>query len=146
MNATFGRAGEPGKAEHALNLVLAHQEVEPLGVLGHDLVFAVLNVLPVQLACAQAVNAVFFGGFQMVKHLGIKQQGFRRDAANVQACAAELVLFFDEAGLQSKLAGAESGCVSAGAAADDGYVINRLWQSSAPSRWKVGSRQTTDCK
>jgi hypothetical protein len=45
----------------------------------------------------------------MVIHFGIKQQSFGRDAANVETRAAKLVLFFNETGLQSKLAGAKSG-------------------------------------
>jgi hypothetical protein len=45
----------------------------------------------------------------MVINFGIKEQGFGGDAANMQAGAAELVVFFDEAGLEAKLAGAESG-------------------------------------
>jgi hypothetical protein len=64
----------------------------------------------------------------------------------VQARTAKLVLFFDEAGLQSKLAGAESGRVSAGTSSDNGNVINCVWQGSAPSGRKIVSRQTFDCK
>ena len=109
MHAAFRRAGEAGEAEYAVNLVLADQKVESLGVLGDDLVLAVLNVLPVQFAGAQAVNTVLFGGLEMVIDFGVKEQGLGGDAANVQARAAELVFFFDQAGLQSKLAGAESG-------------------------------------
>ena len=146
MHAVFGRASQAREAEHAVNLILAHQKIEPLGVLGNDLVLAVLDVLPVQLARAQAVNAVFFSGLQVVINFSVEQQSFCGDAANVEAGAAELVLFFNEAGLQTKLAGAESGRVSAGASADDGNVINSVWQNSAPSGWKIVSRQTSDCK
>jgi len=64
----------------------------------------------------------------------------------VQARATELVIVFNESGLQSKLAGAERSRVSARASADDGDVINSVWQNSAPSDWKIVSRQTSDCK
>jgi hypothetical protein len=45
----------------------------------------------------------------MVIDFGVKEERLGGDAANVEAGAAELVFFFDQAGLQSKLAGAESG-------------------------------------
>jgi hypothetical protein len=70
----------------------------------------------------------------MVVHLSVKKQSFGRDTANMQARAAKLVFLLNQAGFQSKLAGAECSCVSAGSSADDGNVINRIWQSSAPSR------------
>src|SRR6266853_1147988 len=133
VHAVLCGAGEAAEAEHAVNLVLADEKIEPLGVLGDDLVLAVLNILPVELACSQAVNAVLFGVLEMVIDFSIEEQGFGGDAANVQACAAELVVFFDEAGFQSKLARAECGGVSAGSGADDGDVINGVWHSSAPS-------------
>jgi hypothetical protein len=78
-------------------------------MLGNNLVLAILDVFPVQLASAQAINAVLFSSLQMVIHLSVEQQRFCGYAANVETCAAELVLFFNEARLQSKLAGAESG-------------------------------------
>ena len=117
----------------AVNFVPTDEKIQALGVLGDDLVLAVLNIFPVQLARAQSVNAVFFRGLEMVINLGIEEKRFGRDAANVQARAAELVFFFDQAGLQPKLAGAEGGRVSAGPSADNGNVINRIWQGSAPS-------------
>src|SRR6185437_324826 len=99
MHAIFGGAGEPTEAEYAINLILAYQKIQTLGVFGNDLVFAVLDVLPVQLTCAQTINAIFFSSLQMVIHFGVKKQSFCRDAANVEARAAEFVIFFDEAGL-----------------------------------------------
>jgi hypothetical protein len=82
----------------------------------------------------------------VVINFSVEQQRFGGDAANVEACAAQLVFFFNQAGLQSELAGAESGRISAGPSADDGDVINSVWQNSAPSDWKIVSRQTSDCK
>src|SRR4051812_31390010 len=68
----------------------------------------------------------------MVGELRIEQQRLGRDAAHVQAGAAELVVFLDERGLQAKLAGADGGGVTGRAGANDGNVIDRLWQRSAP--------------
>ncbi len=101
-------------------------------MLGHDLVLAVLEGLPIQLARAQTVNTVFFRGLQVVIDFGVKQQRFGRDAAHVQACASQLVVFLDQAGLQPKLSGTESGGVSARPSADNGNVIDDLWHGSTP--------------
>src|SRR5437899_2782942 len=42
------------------------------------------------------------------------------------------VVFLDERDFQSKLTGADCGGVTGGAGANDGNVIDRLWQRSAP--------------
>ena len=109
MHSVFGRASKARKAKHAIHLIFAHQEIQALGVLGYDLILAVLDVLPVQFSRAEAINAIFFSGLQVVINFSIKEQRLGGDAANVEAGAAELVIFFNEAGLQSKLSGAESG-------------------------------------
>ena len=70
--------------------------------------------------------------FQVVPELGIEQQRLGRDAAHVQAGAAEHVVLLDECGLQSILAGADGGGVAGRTAADDGNVINGFRQRSAP--------------
>src|SRR6185369_3125729 len=106
---------------------------------------AVLNIFPVQLACAETVNTVFLRGLEMVIDFSVEKQGLGRDAANVQARTAQLIFFFDETGLQSKLAGAERGGISTGPSAENGNVINRIWQGCAPPVAKVLSRQTSDC-
>src|SRR5207248_1706109 len=119
--------------EYAVHLVLFHQKIQALGVLGDDLILAVLYDFPIQFARAQTINAIFFGGLEVIVNFGVKQQGLGGNAAHMQACAAELVFFINQAGLQSKLAGAECGGVSAGPAPDNGNVIDGLWQGSAPS-------------
>ena len=50
----------------------------------------------------------------------------------MQTGATQVRIFLDEGGLQSKLAGANGRSVSRRSAADDGYVINCLWQVRAP--------------
>src|SRR5262249_14190156 len=108
-----------------------HQEIQPFGVFGDNLVLAILNSLPVQLAFTQAVNPVFLSCLQMVVHLGVEQESLSGDTAHVQAGAAQLVVFFDQAGFQPELACAECGCISARSSADNGNVINGFWQGSA---------------
>src|SRR5258708_822862 len=123
VHAAFGWPSQASEAEHAVYLVLAYQKVQALGVLGDNLVLTVLDVLPVQLACAQAVNAVLFGIFHVVINFRIEQQCLGGNAAHLQACAAELFFLVDQAGLQPKLAGAEGGSISAGSTANDGKVM-----------------------
>ena len=50
------------------------------------------------------------------------QQGFARDAADVQTSAAKLLFFFDKRGFQSKLTRTDRGDVTAGSRADDNDV------------------------
>src|SRR5262252_4190658 len=117
MHATLRRAGKAGEAENTVNLVLAHQKVQSLGVLGDDLVLAVLDVLPIQLACTQTVNTVFLGSLEMVVDFSVEQQCLGWNTADMQASAAQLVFFFNQGCFQTELAGAECGGVSAGTAA-----------------------------
>ena len=77
-----------------------------------------------------AFDAEFLGVFQVVPKFGIEQQRFGRDAAYVQAGAAEHVVFLDEGGFQAVLAGADGCGVTSRSAADDGDVINGFRQRS----------------
>ena len=69
----------------------------PLACLATIFRFALLDGGPVQLARVDAFDAEFLGVFQVVPEFGIEQQGLGRDAAHVQAGAAEHVVFFDKA-------------------------------------------------
>ena len=131
-NAVLRRAGQLAVAFHGLDLVLLHQELEALGVLGDDFLLALLNRGPVQLARVHAFDAEFLGLFQVIPEFGVEQQRLGRDAAHVQAGAAEESVFFDESGLQAVLAGANRGSVSGRSAADDGYVVSGFGQRNRP--------------
>ncbi len=132
VNSVLRRAGQLAVAFQGLDFVLAHQEVESLGVLGNDLRFAVLHRAPVQLGRIHAFDAEFLGVFQVIPELGVEQQRLGRNAADVQAGAAEVRVFLDQGSLQAVLAGADGGSVSGRAAADDGYVVNGVRQRRAP--------------
>src|SRR5262249_16883682 len=80
-----------------------------------------------------AFDAEFFRFLQVVPQLGVEQQRLGRDAADVQAGAAEVAVFFDQGNLQSILAGANGGGVSGRAAADDGDVVGGFGQVGGPS-------------
>ena len=100
MNAVLRGAGELAVALDGLDFVLAHQELEAFGVFADDFGLAVLHRFPVQLARGDALDAEFLGIFQVVPDFGVEQQGFRRDAAHVQAGAAQVGIFFDECSLE----------------------------------------------
>ena len=55
------------------------------------------------------------------------EQRLGRDAADVQAGAAELGVFFDDGGLQAVLAGANRRGVATGAAPNHNQVISHLF-------------------
>jgi hypothetical protein len=101
-------------------------------MLGDDLSFAFLDGGPVEFARVYAFNTEFLSFLQMVPEFGIEKQRFGRDAADMQAGAAEESVFFDERGFQAVLAGADRGSVSGRAAADDGYVVRGVGQWSNP--------------
>ena len=146
QHAILRRAGQLAVALHGLNLILLHQELEALGVLGHDLRLAILNRGPVQLARVHALDAKFLGVFEVVPEFGVEQQRLGRNAAHVQAGAAEESVFFDECGFQALLAGANGGGVSGRSAADDGDVINGFRQSNRSSVGRDDQRQTNDSR
>ena len=131
-DAALGSAGELAPSFHGGDLVLAHEEFQALGVLGHNLVFALLDGLPVQFGLVDAFNPKFFGLLEMVPDFRVEEQRLGGDAAHVQAGAAQDIGFFDEASLQPPLAGADGGGVPRGAGADDGNVIDGFWQVGTP--------------
>src|SRR5205807_72937 len=91
-----------------------------------------LDCCPVQFASADAFYAKFLGIFQVVPNLSVEQQRFCRNAAHMQACAAEIRVLLNESGFQAVLAGADGSGISGRAAANHGNVINCVWQSCTP--------------
>ena len=132
MNAILGRAGEPAVALEGGDLVLAHEEVETLHVLGDDPVLAVQDGLPVDGDRAHALNAVLGGMLQVVVDLGIEEQGLGGYAAPVQARATQFLFPLDQSDLQPILPGADGGRISARTAADDDHVVNCFCHKKLP--------------
>ena len=66
---------------------------------------------------------------ELAHHLGGLDERLCRNAANVQADAAELVLL-DDGGLEAELVGADGGFVTAGAGADDDDVVGLVCHES----------------
>ena len=57
-------------------------------------------------------------------NLGRMQESLGRDAADMQAAAAQLGVFFDECGFQAILAGANGRRIPTGTAPDDDHVVS----------------------
>ena len=132
VNSLFRRAGELAIALDDGDLVLAHEEVETLHMLGDDPVLAIQNGLPVESDRAHAFDAVLGGVLEVVIDLGVEEQGLGGNAAHVQAGASQLLFPLDQRDLQPVLPGADGGGISAGSAADDDYVVDCFCHSKLP--------------
>src|SRR5580704_1182065 len=132
VNAAARRAGQLAVAADDVDLVLAHQELQSLGMLVDDPLLALLNDVPVQADAGGILQSELGAFLYVVKDLGVEEQSLGRDAADVQAGPAQDGVFLDESCLQSQLSGANGRGISGRSAADDGYVINRLNQVRAP--------------
>src|SRR5882757_7696649 len=70
--------------------------------------------------------------FEMVVNIGVMEQHFGGNAADVQAGAAEKGVFLHHDGLEAQLAGTDGGYVSARSAADNRHVV--LCHAQSPFR------------
>jgi hypothetical protein len=68
----------------------------------------------------------------MVIDFSMEQKSLGGNTTYMKAGATQLRVFFNDAGLESKLAGTEGSRVAARAGADNGNVINRVWQVMLP--------------
>ena len=122
-------AYEGGRAEQAGYFIFLKQELNPACELGDDSIFALDHLGGVKLHIAHS-DAVF--GKVMLRSmemLGRLQQSFGRDAAHVQAGAAQsggvaglIHAGIDTGGFETQLCGADGGNITAGAGADYHYV------------------------
>ena len=114
-------AGELALAHHDRDLVLLHQVRDALVELLGDRAAARDDLGDVErrLVVAEAVGV---GVLHVVEHLGRAQQRLGRDAAPVEADAAEQ-LALDDRGLEPELRGADRGDIAAGPGAEDDEVV-----------------------
>src|SRR5439155_19448648 len=108
------------KALYRIYLVLAHEKLEPFGVLVHYLRLALPHRIPFQFSCTPAFDSIFGSILEVVPEFSVKQQRLGWNAANMQASATEIGVFLDQCGFQAILPCADCGGVSGGAAAYDG--------------------------
>ncbi len=85
----------PPPALHRLHFVFAEQELDALGVLVDDALLARQHRRPVELEIGN-LDAKLIGVLQGVVDFGMVQQHLGRDAADVQAGAAQKSVFLDD--------------------------------------------------
>ena len=111
-----------------VTLFLRIRKSRPLVCLATMSFLRVEHCRPVQRDLADALDAVFLGVLQVVIDLGIEKKRLGRDAAPVQAGAAQLLRLLDQRDLEAVLPGANRRGVAGGAAANDCYVVNGFCQ------------------
>src|SRR3546814_488614 len=124
------------------NLVFLHQELDAARELGRDLARALDHLLRVDGDLAFNLEAVGFGVLDVAVDLGRAQQRLGRDAAPVQADAAELVAL-DDGGLEAQLGRADRRGIAAGAGAEDDDVetgVAHVGSSPLTAAWSAGRR------
>src|SRR5581483_783445 len=146
MDPTLRRPSQLAEALHGIDFVFSHQELQTLRMLVHDFRLALLHRLPIQFARVHTLNPVFLCVFQMVPQFRIKQQSLRRNAAHVQAGAAEIRVFLYQSRLKAVLTCANRGRISRRSAANYGDVISYFSQSGAPLFSMDELRQTNDSR
>ena len=130
VHAVFCRAGRSAVTGNYRHLVLLHQELESLGVLGDDGALALLHRGPVELRRPDTGDAVVGRVLQVVPDLGVEKQGLGRNAAHVQAGAAEHGRALDERDLQAVLPAANGRRVARRPAANDCHVVQCVCQNA----------------
>jgi len=126
--------------------VLLHQELESLDVLGDDGVFTRENSGPVELrGDAVAELDVEFGGvLEVIPQFGIEEQCLGRNAADMEARAAELGGVIDECDFKTEFRAANGRCIAGWPAADDCCVVNDFCQGVLRSGAIEGKRSRPD--
>ena len=120
-DAAIGDASEAGEA---FDLVLLEQELDALGILVDDRLLAILSGFEVETDIPDS-DPEFFRPVDLLVDFGVLQQGLGGDAASMRAGATDERILLDDRHLHAELTGANSGDVSARAAADDHDVV--LW-------------------
>jgi hypothetical protein len=123
------------------DLVLLHQEVQALDVLGDDRVLALEHGGPVERGRAEALNAKIGGVLQMVPDFGVEEQSLGGNAAHMQAGSAQLRGRLDERHLEPILRRANRRRVAGRPAADDRHVVDRLCRLFSQGKLHSGARR-----
>ena len=114
------------EALHDLDLVFLHQVGDAAGELAHDFDLALHHRAEIDLDVAgdDAVRGETFP--REMEILGRGEERLARDAADVEAGAAERLVLLHDGGLEAELRGANGGDVTAGTAANDDELIIKI--------------------
>ncbi len=115
------RIEELADAADDLDLARFRHAGEAAGQLADDLVLPAAQLVEIDLRHAER-DAVIREHLRLVHHRGDVQQRLRRNAADVEADAAELRVALDEHSLHSEIGRAERGAVAAGASAQHEHL------------------------
>ena len=122
LDPHFARLGDGAEAGEGSDLVALHQRAHATGERFHDLVFATEHGREIETHLVE--HDAVFGRFFFCKNKMVAggEKRFARDAAHVEAGAAEFLILFDDGGLESELGGADGGDIAARTGADDDDV------------------------
>ena len=126
LDGDFALGGDAALALEPVDLVLLEQELDAGGVVFDDLVLVGHHGRQVQLDRAELDAMTREGVLGFLELLGTGQQRLGRDAADIEAGAAQRLALFDAGRLQAKLCGADGGNITAGSTADDDNVVGFL--------------------
>ena len=122
LDPHFARLGDGAETGEGRDFVALHQRAHASGERFHDLVFATEHGREVEADLVE--HDAVFGRFLFCKNKMVAggEQRLARDAADIEAGAAEFIVLFDDGGFESELRGADGGDVAARTGADDDDV------------------------
>ena len=128
VTSTFALAGEPAAALDPVDLVLLEEQLDAAGQPLDDLVLAGVHLLHVEAEVpgrrrVAERQAPFLPVLRDLERVRVLEQRLGRNAAPVQAGAAEHRRALDHGGLQAELRGADRGDVAARPGADHDDVV-----------------------
>ena len=115
--------GDTAGAEISIDLVLLEQEVDALDVAVDALVLERHHRGEIELGRGDADAHFAEAMAGLLEQFGGVQQRLRRDAADIEAGAAEGRALFNDGGLQAQLGRADGADIAAGTGADDDEVV-----------------------
>jgi hypothetical protein len=137
------RGDEPGLALHGAHLALPGHAGQAAGQLADHLLLVGAQPVQVDLRLAE-LHAEVAGVRSLLDDRGRVQQRLGRDAADVEAHAAQGRIALDQHGVQAQVRGAEGGGVAAGAGADHHHAALDVGRAAAvqrrPGRGRLGRR------
>ena len=128
----LARALDPAGAEHVVDLVLLEQELDALGQGLHDLVLVAQHRRQVELDAAHLDAVPGHAVPGLLEQMRGVQQRLGRDAADIEAGAAERAALLDAGDLEPELGRLDRGHVAAWPAAHDHQIVPRLAHDPTP--------------
>ncbi len=122
LHAHAPRAFILSPALHPLHLVLLEQKLDAFGMLLDDFVFSRQDIGPIDFQSAD-LEPQLRAILELIVNLGVMQQHFRGNAADVQAGASEKGVLFHHHRLQSKFASTDRSHVPARTTPDNRHIV-----------------------